>query len=207
MTFIGCVTSKCPCSNSANAEELVFSNEAQSLSATLDKEQATVNLINDQKQVTNYGVFKRVPSASGEKFENKQLTFWTKGTNATLYMNDHKIFEGSQQKASSIKGTYHLIRVDHPKLMPIIPRKKGDFVITFNEDLSISGHTDCNNFFGKYTLNGKDIAIQVGGVTRKLCIKSQESQFFSALSKVTMVNFSNQEMILTGEDVEIRFSM
>lgn len=67
----------------------------------------------------------------------------------------------------------------------IVPKKKGAFSITFSEDGSVSGTTDCNGFGGPYTL-GADGSLSFGSFmsTLMFCEGSQETEFTGALAGV-----------------------
>ena len=64
------------------------------------------------------------------------------------------------------------------------PKSTGVFTVTFAADGTISGKTDCNGFFGSYTV-GSDGVISFGplGSTMMFCENSQESVFSGAVQK------------------------
>ncbi|HEY9087561.1 MAG TPA: META domain-containing protein [Anaerolineaceae bacterium] len=66
----------------------------------------------------------------------------------------------------------------------ITPRQPEAFRITFGADGSVSGTTDCNNFFGQYQLEGSHLTFGPLGMTRMFCPDSQETEFVQALGEV-----------------------
>jgi heat shock protein HslJ len=63
----------------------------------------------------------------------------------------------------------------------LIPKKATAFTLTFNTDGSLTGTTDCNNFFGSYTLATGTVTFGVLGSTQMACDNSQESDFVISL--------------------------
>ncbi|MDA3802875.1 MAG: META domain-containing protein [Patescibacteria group bacterium] len=74
----------------------------------------------------------------------------------------------------------------------ITPTKKNAFVINFNEDMSVSGTTDCNGFFGDYMTEEDEIEFGPLASTMMYCENSQENQFTADLDMV--------ESFYIGED-------
>lgn len=68
----------------------------------------------------------------------------------------------------------------------VVPNKIGAFTVTLAEDGKVSGKTDCNRFFGSYTLTSEGI-ISFGPLASTLmfCDGSQESLFTDYLAKVS----------------------
>ena len=68
----------------------------------------------------------------------------------------------------------------------IITPKKNIFSITFNKEGKLNGKTDCNGFFGSYTI-GSDGFMTFGpiGSTLMYCEGSQEADFTKPLSEVS----------------------
>jgi heat shock protein HslJ len=62
----------------------------------------------------------------------------------------------------------------------IEPRNPGDFALTFTTDGEVSGRTDCNGFFGSFTIdNPTDRRISFGpfGMSMMYCEGSQDAEF------------------------------
>ena len=78
--------------------------------------------------------------------------------------------------------------------------KKSDaFTLTFSEDGKVNGKTDCNSFFGTYTIEGSKISFGPLGATRMFCENSSEGEFLALLEKVTAHSFdTNKSLTLTS---------
>lgn len=74
----------------------------------------------------------------------------------------------------------------------LVPQKPESFTLTFSEDGSFSGTTDCNNFSGTYTLSSDGI-IAFGPFmsTLMFCEGSQETEFTSRLSEAEKIVFTD----------------
>lgn len=70
-----------------------------------------------------------------------------------------------------------------------LPRQRDAFTITFNEDDSFNGTTDCNSFFGEYKREGNKLSFGPIAATRMYCEDSQEQDFTKALSEVGQFMF------------------
>lgn len=77
-----------------------------------------------------------------------------------------------------------------------IPRQRDAFTITFNEDGSFDGETDCNNFFGQYEREGNKISFGPIAMTRMYCEDSQESEFTQSLSEVDQFMFDENDNLI-----------
>lgn len=79
-----------------------------------------------------------------------------------------------------------------------IPQNPDAFTITFHEDGSLSGTTDCNNFMGQFTIKDNELTLHPIGATLKACPNSQESVFLTALGEVNqfMVNPLENTLVL-----------
>lgn len=75
----------------------------------------------------------------------------------------------------------------------IEPNNKGEFTISFKEDGSLSGTTDCNNYFGSYEADLEGNALSFGplGATKMYCEGSQEYMFASYLERVDSYYLDN----------------
>ncbi len=81
----------------------------------------------------------------------------------------------------------------------VIPNKSEDFIITFNDDGTVSGRTDCNSFSGSYEI-GSDGAIKFDplAMTKMFCEGSKDVTFVGALSQVQSysVDTRNDKLLL-----------
>ncbi|MDP1624994.1 MAG: META domain-containing protein [bacterium] len=74
----------------------------------------------------------------------------------------------------------------------ITPRQANAFTVTFTEDGSVSGTTDCNSFMGAYSVNvGGAISFGPLGMTKMFCQGSQESAFVGAIAQASSTNFTD----------------
>lgn len=67
--------------------------------------------------------------------------------------------------------------------------------LDFLEGGRLAGYTGCNNFSGRFSLEGSGIKLDPGAMTGKACEGSGENEFISALEKVK--NFTVQKEKLT----------
>ncbi len=66
----------------------------------------------------------------------------------------------------------------------MVPQRPDSFTITFQKDGSLNGTTDCNNFFGQFTMIDNKLAFGPIGSTKKACQNSQEGDFLNSLGEV-----------------------
>ncbi len=80
----------------------------------------------------------------------------------------------------------------------LMPEKADAFTITINEDGTITGTTDCNEFAGQYNAEGlNQIAFELTPSTSNGCEGSQEDEFLKALAEVSnfMINYRDNKLI------------
>lgn len=105
---------------------------------------------------------------------------------------------GSQQKALPLEGTQWKLAK-----MEAIPEKaviaEDDFfTLEFNAaDTMVAGRTNCNRFFGKYELKGKELELKNLGMTRMACPDMQyEDAFVKMLDEVDRFEIKGAELTL-----------
>lgn len=78
------------------------------------------------------------------------------------------------------------------------PVKNDAFTITFNQDGTFTGTTDCNNFFGNFEISGNKLSFLQIGSTKMACQGSQETVFFAQLNEIDgfMIDTINNELVL-----------
>lgn len=154
-------------------------------------------------------VFIQATSASGARYVNdyKNLVLWNKGDEITLYNGESVVFSGSIPSAQAneitdgvrlINSTWIWVRTDMSNDEVIMPKAGDKFSIDFDPSGKLSGTTDCNGFFGSYTL-GANGRIEFGpfGSTLMYCEGSQEGIFTSAVAKADRVFFTqNGNLVL-----------
>lgn len=83
------------------------------------------------------------------------------------------------------------------------PAKSAAFTITFNQDGTFSGTTDCNNFFGNFEISENKLSLLQIGATKMACQGSQETVFFNHLNEIDSYmidNISNELVLLIKYD-------
>jgi heat shock protein HslJ len=88
--------------------------------------------------------------------------------------------------------------------------KKNVFSVSFNADGKLNGKTDCNGFFGNYTI-GSDGSMTFGpiGSTLMYCEGSQEIDFtkhFAEVSRYTSDNDNNLTLLLKNDSGAVVFT-
>lgn len=77
-----------------------------------------------------------------------------------------------------------------------IPNQAGSFTLTFTADGNMTGTTDCNNFFGPYTLQDTQITFGPIASTLMYCEGSQESNFTRQFENVQSVFFNENDNLV-----------
>lgn len=75
--------------------------------------------------------------------------------------------------------------------------------LEFLEAGKLTGYSGCNDFSGIYSLEGEDLKLDPGAMTRKACPGEGESTFISALSQVEKFKSSGDKITLLGESGEL----
>src|SRR3989338_2007567 len=70
------------------------------------------------------------------------------------------------------------------------PDNQGVFTVTFKPDGNLHGTTDCNSFFGSYTLSSNTLSVGPLGSTKMYCEGSQENEFRTAIELSTSFHFT-----------------
>jgi heat shock protein HslJ len=80
----------------------------------------------------------------------------------------------------------------------MLPKKPDAFRITFQDDNSFTGTTDCNSFFGQITLDNNKLSFGPIGSTKMFCEGSQESEFLKSLADVEgfLINVQENQLVL-----------
>ncbi len=117
----------------------------------------------------------------------------------SIQLTDGKLVE-KQATGSAISGrawTWVHTQMNDGTLTT--PKKAEAFTITFNPDGSLSGTTDCNRYFGSYTLNQNKLSFGPFGATKMFCSESQESVFLKFLGEVDgyLLNEKDKTLVLT----------
>lgn len=68
--------------------------------------------------------------------------------------------------------------------LELAPRDPQAFTVQFHADGSMNGTTDCNSFFGTYTVRETELTFGPIGSTKMFCENSQEAEFLRYLAEV-----------------------
>ena len=103
-----------------------------------------------------------------------------------------KPLEGTAWKLASMEGI--------PS--SAIAAEADSFTLAFNAaDTMVAGRTNCNRFFGKYELKGKELEFGNLGMTRMACPDMQyEDAFVKMLDEVDRFEIRGSEMTLFDDD-------
>jgi len=72
-----------------------------------------------------------------------------------------------------------------------------NYVLTFDEDGSVSIQADCNNAIGSYTVDGSSISIEIGPVTMAACPPgSRSDEFLKNLSFAVIYFFDDGHLFI-----------
>ena len=71
--------------------------------------------------------------------------------------------------------------------------------LNFSKEGALTGNTGCNNFTGKYTLNGTGLDLDPGAMTRMACPRTGEQSFLDGLAQVTGMKMDGNALNLLGD--------
>lgn len=100
----------------------------------------------------------------------------------------HEPLEGTTWKLSTMAGIP----------ASAIGAEDDAFVVEFNAaDMTVSGRTNCNRFFGHYELKGRELDFENMGMTRMACPDMQyEDMFVKMLDEVDRYRIKDSELTL-----------
>lgn len=78
----------------------------------------------------------------------------------------------------------------------LTPKQPGVFTINLGEDGQVTGTTDCNNFFGSYTLQDNLLSFGPLASTKMYCEGSQETEFLKYLAEVQSYLVVDNQLVL-----------
>lgn len=111
----------------------------------------------------------------------------------TEKMNTISFLTGNTWSLSSFMGQ----DVDLSKFRDGLPS------LSFLDGGKLAGFAGCNNFSGGFSLEGTDIKLDPGALTRKACQGSGEADFISAMSKVKNIKAGKDKLTLLDGTTEI----
>lgn len=121
------------------------------------------------------------------------LILFFNGCNSTTKLNPLSLLTGNSWQLATLMG-------DSPDMSKF---PAGLPTLDFLEGGRLAGFTGCNNFSGGFMLEGNDIKLDPGAMTRKACPESGEDQIVSALGKVKNVNVGKEKLILLDGETEV----
>lgn len=72
--------------------------------------------------------------------------------------------------------------------------------IIFHENSDLSGSTGCNTFYGNYKLEGSNINLDPGSMTKMMCDVNTEMEFLDALEKVNSWKYDGDNFELLNDE-------
>lgn len=112
-------------------------------------------------------------------------------------MNDDNLDQDNERIDSPLTKNNWLWTESVKNQVIIEPKQKEAFVIMFNEDMSVNGTTDCNNYFGDYKLDEQKLSFGPLASTMMYCEDSQEAEFIQSLGEVSSYAFTEDGEYLT----------
>lgn len=75
--------------------------------------------------------------------------------------------------------------------------------VQFGENGLLNGSTGCNNFSGNFQLEGQQLTLNPGGMTKMACAGEGEKNFLNALMQVNTVQPLGNKLQLLGSEGEL----
>jgi heat shock protein HslJ len=156
-------------------------------------------------------VLSRVPSASGSKFSNGKMTFWTKGDSARFESPDLSLtcltVANSGDGSTSLTATaWRLVSISQNGKSTAVPA--GITIDATFEDGRVMGRGVCNRYFASYKTSS-DGTITVGdvGATLMMCPEHAdfERRYFQVLKSSTRFEVLNGTLELSGMAGSLHF--
>ena len=86
------------------------------------------------------------------------------------------------------------------KILNADEMSKGLPSLNFSDNGKLFGSTGCNNFTGSYKLDGANLSLDPGAMTKMFCPGETEQDFLKAISQVTNVKMDGSVLnLLNGE--------
>lgn len=107
------------------------------------------------------------------------------------------------QATSNTDSQYNIIgewHVDSVQSNTVIDYSSAKII--FAADGKLSGNTSCNDFFGQYQIEGKQLRLTSEGLTRKACIEAlmqQEQQVLQALPLISQMQMVQDQLHLLDQ--------
>lgn len=121
------------------------------------------------------------------------LILFANGCGSTAKLNPLSALMGKPWVLTSMMGS----DLDTSKFTAGAP------TLNFLEGGNLAGFAGCNNFSGGFSLEGTDIKLDPGAITKKACPGTGEDEFLSALEKVKNLKFEKEKLILMDGATEL----
>lgn len=185
----------------------VFENQlGEQVTVVFDDETAIITRGDEESSI----ILNRVVSGSGARYanEDESIVLWNKGDDITIYENETITFEGNLNSELEVSENEDVLPSEPEISEPVVKNnllgtwmwtktvlnsneteniqpESDKFTLRFTKDMRVSGTTDCNNFMGSYTKEGKELSFGPLAATLMYCENSQENEFHSFLSNTT----------------------
>lgn len=114
------------------------------------------------------------------------LILFAGGCNSTAKLNPLSTLMGDSWVLTSLMGS----EIDLGKFAAGAP------TLNFLEGGSLAGFSGCNNFSGGFSLEGTDLKLDPGAITKKACPGTGENEFLTALQKVKSLKIEKEKLTL-----------
>lgn len=188
-----------------------YSDGVSEVAAVFDNANDTVSFYHDSLgQIT----LERAISASGARFANadESIVFWEHQGEVTIIQDDETLFQGkiipeptANIDTDSSDGSMADLAANEWVWKETLlnddtrttPKSPDLFSLKFTTDGQVSGTTDCNNFFGSFTIEA-DKAITFGPLasTKKFCADSQETEFTDMITNSSHFIFDDSDNLI-----------
>ena len=115
--------------------------------------------------------------------------------------------ESGDLQAFSIEGGWTLVSGEGPN-GEVTPVEGSPITLDVDGKGAVSGKGGCNNYHGEATVEGEKVTFGPLGMTMMMCdeaVMTAEYAYSTAMEGVTEGSISDDQLVLTGEGVELRF--
>ncbi|MGM0438918.1 MAG: META domain-containing protein [Patescibacteria group bacterium] len=192
-------------------------DEYETVEASFDCEEGTIKAkfynseedpyvelnLNDDREITA----DLVVSASGAKYESGEVVFWNKGNEAFLEEDGETTFDNcttedfnnsqnDEEINEELVGDWQWINTTYSDGEEVAP-ESDEFILTINEDGSMSATTDCNSVRGSFETEDSKIEFLSPATTKMHCEDSLEDEFLRVLNDSNTYLFEDGQLVIT----------
>ncbi|OOG69601.1 META domain-containing protein [Algoriphagus sp. A40] len=120
------------------------------------------------------------------------LILFTSGCGSTAKLNPNALMDQTWVLASMMGS-----ELDTSKFAAGVP------TLNFLEGGNLAGFAGCNNFSGGFSLEGADIKLDPGAITKKACPSTGEDEFLAALEKAKNLKIEKEKLTLMDGATEL----